>query len=266
MAHPVRKRFGQHFLHDPNIIRKIISALNVQENEFLIEIGPGLGALTLPLLQQANYKKYLALEIDRDAIKTLKSQTADFNNFQIIESNALRADFKSLIPEEFSIKVFGNLPYNISTPLIFHLLEYKSRIREMVFMLQKEVVDRIVAEPGSKIYGRLSVMVQANCDTEKLFNVPPSAFTPPPKVDSAMISLLPNTSDFDIQDNKLFTNLVRDAFNQRRKTIRNSMRNYLTEQDFETLELDAKLRAENLAVHDFICISNYLSRNKQLYE
>ena len=263
MSHPVRKRFGQHFLHDPNIISQLISEINLQNNDNVIEIGPGLGALTLPLLQQNSQVNYLALEIDRDAIAYLNNESLAFKHFTLLEADALRTDFNELLCDADKLRIIGNLPYNISTPLIFHLLVYKKRIKDMVFMLQKEVVDRMVANPNNKIYGRLSVMVQAHCKTEKLFNVPPGAFNPPPKVDSAIVRLTPHTKTINILDNSLFTDLVRDAFNQRRKTIRNSMRNFLLEEDFLTLNLDLKKRAENLSVHDFVNIANYLY-NKNL--
>ena len=262
MKHPIRKRFGQHFLHDPAIIRRIVSSISLVENDNVIEIGPGLGAMTLPLLQQTATKNYLALEIDRDAIATLQERTSEFVNFTVLEADALRCDFNELLPQADKFRVIGNLPYNISTPLIFHLLDYKPRISDMLFMLQKEVVNRMVAIPNSKIYGRLSVMVQAHCTAEKLFNVPPSAFNPPPKVDSAIVRLIPHKDDIQIKDKTLFSDLVRDAFNQRRKTIRNSMRNFLIESDFLALDVDSKLRAENLSVATFVGIANYLS-NRQ---
>ena len=259
MSHPVRKRFGQHFLHDSNIISQLLREINLQSTDNVIEIGPGLGALTLPILQQGSQENYLALEIDRDAIAFLNKETQAFNNFTLLEADALRTDFNELLVDADKLRIIGNLPYNISTPLIFHLLLYKTRIKDMVFMLQKEVVDRMVANPNNKIYGRLSVMVQAHCKTEKLFNVPPGAFNPPPKVDSAIVRLTPHSETISIQDTSLFTDLVRDAFNQRRKTIRNSMRNFLIEEDFLNLDLDLKKRAENLSVDDFVNIANYLS-------
>lgn len=257
-AHPIRKRFGQHFLHDPNVIGRLIREIHLLESDEVIEIGPGLGALTLPLLNHVAPKNYLALEIDRDAIASLQSLTAGINAFEILEADALRTDFNELLPDAPTIRFIGNLPYNISTPLIFHLLKFKHRIHDMTFMLQKEVVNRMVANPDNKIYGRLSVMVQAHCDAEKLFEVSPAAFNPPPKVDSAIVRLIPNTAGQRILDSELFTNLVREAFNQRRKTIRNSMGNFLNNDDFGYLKLDMKKRAENISVDEFISIANYL--------
>lgn len=258
MAHPIRKRFGQHFLTDANIIQRIVAAINVQADDSVIEIGPGLGALTLPLLNAYQFKNYLALEIDRDAIQSLKNSTKAFDYFSIQEADALRTDFSELLKTQNKIRIIGNLPYNISTPLIFHLLKFQQRISNMIFMLQKEVVVRMCAEPNSKIYGRLSVMVQAHCKTENLFEVPPNAFNPPPKVNSAMVKLTPLKERFELQDSTLFENIVREAFGQRRKTIRNSMRNFLDQDDFLELGLDSKARAENLSVNDFVSATNYV--------
>ena len=258
MAHPIRKRFGQHFLTDSNIIQRIVSAIDIQLDDNIIEIGPGLGAMTLPLLRDYQFQNYLALEIDRDAIQSLSNSTKDIENFSIQEADALRTDFSELIKSANKIRVIGNLPYNISTPLIFHLIKYQDRINDMVFMLQKEVVIRMCAGPGSKAYGRLSVMVQAHCKTQNLFEVPPTAFNPPPKVDSAIVKLSPLKEKFELEDTVLFANLVREAFGQRRKTIRNSMQNFLQQDDFSELDLDPKLRAENLSVADFIQASNYV--------
>jgi len=173
MAHKARKRFGQHFLNDAFVIQKLVEQIKISESDNVIEIGPGLGAMTIPLLQQTPAKNYVALEIDRDVIKHLENTCSSFKNFSIIESDALKVNLDDVLASEKNIRVIGNLPYNISTPLIFHLLNYKQRITDMVFMLQKEVVDRIVAKPNNKTYGRLSVMVQAQCNAESLFDVPP---------------------------------------------------------------------------------------------
>lgn len=264
MAHPIRKRFGQHFLTDANIIQRIVSSINLQADDNVVEIGPGLGAMTFPLLTNYQYKNYLALEIDRDAIQSLRNNTTDIKNFSVQEADALRTDFSELLKSEENIRVIGNLPYNISTPLIFHMLNYKQRISDMIFMLQKEVVLRMCAKPNSKTYGRLSVMVQAHCQTEKLFEVPPSAFKPPPKVDSAIVRLIPSKEHDEPKDSTLFANIVREAFGQRRKTIRNSMGNYLVSDDFEKLSLDSKARAENLSVSDFIKASNFVLQKQNL--
>ncbi len=258
MAHPIRKRFGQHFLTDQAIIQRIVAAVNIKADDNIIEIGPGLGAMTIPLLNNYAFNRYLALEIDRDAIQSLTQSTIGIENFSIQEADALKTDFLELLKSASKIRVIGNLPYNISTPLIFHLLKYQQRIRDMVFMLQKEVVVRMCAMPNSKTYGRLSVMVQAHCQAENLFEVPPSAFNPPPKVDSAIVKLIPLNEKHKLKDSIIFANLVREAFGQRRKTIRNSMRNFLDQDDFSNLELDSKARAENLSVEDFIKAANYV--------
>ena len=263
MAHPIRKRFGQHFLTDSNIIQRIVSAINIQPDDNIIEIGPGLGAMTLPLLRDYNFQNYLALEIDRDAIQSLSHSTKGIEKFSIQEADALKTNFLELLKSVNKVRVIGNLPYNISTPLIFHLLNYQQRISDMVFMLQKEVVVRMCAEPNSKTYGRLSVMVQAHCQAENLFEVPPSAFNPPPKVDSAIVKLTPLNEKLELKDSILFANIVREAFRQRRKTIRNSMRNFLEQDDFNELGLDAKARAENLSVGEFIKASNYVFQKQK---
>jgi len=189
MAHQVRKRFGQHFLHDPFIIQRIVDSINIVATDSVIEIGPGLA------LQQTTPENYVALEIDRDVIEHLKTELAIYANFSVLETNALKTDLDKILPEQNTLRVIGNLPYNISTPLIFHFLKYKTRIQDMIFMLQKEVVDRMVSAPNSKTYGRLSVMVQAHCQAESLFDVPPGAFNPPPKVMSAMVKLTPLKND-----------------------------------------------------------------------
>lgn len=261
MSHPIRKRFGQHFLHDPHVISHLLREINLQSSDTVIEIGPGLGALTLPLLQHYKPTNYLALEIDRDAIAALreKIQPSASATVEIREADALHTDFSTLIPDAPRLRIIGNLPYNISTPLIFHLLHFKTRISDMIFMLQKEVVERMVAGPDNKTYGRLSVMVQAHCSAEKLFNVPPGAFNPPPKVDSAIVRLVPHAENTGIKDSVLFTDVVRAAFNQRRKTIRNSLRTFMLEPDFLHMQIDLKKRAENLSVAEFVAIANYLS-------
>lgn len=262
MAHQVRKRFGQHFLHDPFIIQRIIDVIDLTASDSVIEIGPGMGAMTIPLLQQTKPVNYLALEIDRDVIKHLMSELAHYDNFSVIEANALKHDLASVLPEQESIRIIGNLPYNISTPLIFHFLAYKKRLQDMIFMLQKEVVERMVAAPNSKTYGRLSVMVQAHCHAESLFDVPPGAFKPPPKVMSSMVKLTPLKAERQISNPKLFADVVRDAFNMRRKTIRNSLKPHLTATEIEALNISPTLRAENLSVEDFIKISEFVNQQK----
>jgi len=247
-AHRARKRFGQHFLHDRNIIDKILRAIDVNEDDNYLEIGPGQGALTFPLLQQC--KKLTAIELDRDLIPLLNKGAIKFGELEVINADILKFEFDSL-PEQ-SYRVVGNLPYNISTPLMFHLLESVDKIRDMHFMVQKEVAQRIVAEVGSKNYGRLSIMMQYRCECQYLFDVAPGCFTPPPKVDSAIIRLLPLVEPgFDVGDFALFSSIVQTAFSQRRKTLSNSLKSIVSAEVFELCGINKQLRAENLSGHEF---------------
>lgn len=251
MPHP-RKRFGQHFLHDKGIIHKIIQAINPQRTQHLVEIGPGLGALTHALLPLLDHLE--AIEIDRDLIPLLKESATEFGKLTIHEQDALSFDFHQLTPP---LRVVGNLPYNISTPLIFHLLEQIDCIQDMHFMLQREVVDRLAAKPGNKTYGRLSVMVQYHCAVEKLFNVAPGAFNPPPEVDSAVVRLSPYTEPaYLAKDLPTLSMLVTTAFSQRRKTLRKSLSHYLKPNDWEAINIDSQRRPEELTVAEFVAISN----------
>ncbi len=256
MNHHPRKRFGQNFLHDPNVIRNIIAAIYPQKDERLVEIGPGLGALTTPLLTAVGEMD--AVELDRDLVPKLKQQCADAGTLRIHNADALKFDFCSLLQDHNDkLRVIGNLPYNISTPLIFHLLEQSGCIRDMHFMLQKEVVNRLAAEPGSGDYGRLSIMVQYRCHVEKLFSVPSGAFTPQPKVDSAIVRLSPYAQPpFPARDEKLFSRLVTRAFNQRRKTLRNNMKGWLDAATIETLGIDPGCRPETLSLEQFVALAN----------
>lgn len=250
-----KKRFGQHFLHDQSIIQKLIYAINPQQSDNLVEIGPGLGALTFPLLSEI--ETLHVVEIDRDIIKRLK----DKNNSQLTihENDALKFDFGALANNEM-LRVVGNLPYNISTPLIFHLLSSTSRIQDMHFMLQNEVVQRITAKPGSKAFGRLSVMVQYYCETEYLFFVGPEAFTPPPKVDSAILRLTPRKEAvLTANDEKQLSQIVAQAFSMRRKTLRNNLKKILNSEEIESVGVDPGCRAETLNVEDFVKLSNLYS-------
>jgi 16S rRNA (adenine1518-N6/adenine1519-N6)-dimethyltransferase len=249
-----KKRFGQNFLHDRSVIQKIITAINPQPSEHFVEIGSGRGALTVHLLPLT--AKLDALELDRDLIPELTTNCKEFKNLLIHQADALEFDFKTLIKNE-KLRVVGNLPYNISTPLIFHLLEQISVIQDMHFMLQKEVAERIAAASGSKIYGRLSVMVQYFCQTELLFKVKPAAFYPAPKVDSCFLRLVPHKKiPYPAKDISLFQKIVKQAFGQRRKTITNSLRGLITSEQLISLGIDPKLRAENLGVADFVKICN----------
>lgn len=249
-----KKRFGQHFLSDPSVIQKIIYSVNPKPDDKIAEIGPGLGALTFPLLE---YIKTLdVVEIDRDVVQRLQQKNQ--GQLTIHNVDALQFDFSNLIDDENTqLRVVGNLPYNISTPLIFSLLEYRHHIEDMHFMLQKEVVDRLTALPGSKDYGRLSIMVQYFCQTEYLFHVPPSAFSPPPKVDSAVLKINPwDQLPYIANDHKHLSKIVKEAFSKRRKTLRNSLKALLTVEQIERVGIDPSLRPEQLTVQDYVNLSN----------
>jgi 16S rRNA (adenine1518-N6/adenine1519-N6)-dimethyltransferase len=252
--HKAKKQFGQNFLVDQNIIADIVRAIRPEANDNMVEIGPGLGALTRPLLKQLN--KLHVVEIDRDIIARLKT---DYPQDKIVihEGDALKFDFAML---GTPLRIVGNLPYNISSPLLFHFSDYAARITDMHFMLQNEVVERMVAEPSSPAYGRLSVMLQYRFYMEKLLDVPPQSFRPAPKVDSAIVRMIPIPADkIAVKDEALFAKVVLAAFGQRRKTLRNTLKGYLNEENFELLGIDAQLRAENLGVAEFTRIANHLS-------
>ena len=250
-AHRARKRFGQNFLVDGNIIRKIVAAIAPKPSDKLVEIGPGLAALTRPVLEASGHLH--VVEIDRDLIARLRDDFAG-QPLQIHEGDALKFDFASLGPE---LRVIGNLPYNISTPILFHLSDYADRIRDMTFMLQKEVVERMVADPGTEDYGRLSVMLQYRYVVDKLFDVASGAFRPMPKVTSAIVRLVPRPAhELGARDAALFGRIVTAAFGQRRKTLRNTLRDFIDEAALAALGIDAGLRGERLSVDDFVRIAN----------
>lgn len=254
MTHQARKRFGQNFLQDSRVISDILAHAHPQAGEHWVEIGPGLGALTQPLLSHG--VKLDVVELDRDLVARLQKQFAGIDRITIHSADALKFDFNTLVQNSEKLRVIGNLPYNISTPLMFHLLETTGFVEDMHFMLQKEVVDRICAEPGSKKYGRLSVMMQYFCETEWLFDVPPESFDPAPQVMSAIVRLVPHEkSPVDIADFKQFSLLVTQAFSQRRKTIRNSLKNFISEADITALGIDANLRAESISLAEFALLS-----------
>jgi 16S rRNA (adenine1518-N6/adenine1519-N6)-dimethyltransferase len=256
--HFPRKRFGQHFLHDVRVIQYIMAVIAPKKTEKIIEIGPGLGALTqylLPLIGSLD-----VIELDRDIIPLLQKKCAALGELHIHQADALRFDFSQLTRQPHSLRLVGNLPYNISTPLLFHLFNYIALIQDMYFMLQKEVVERMAAQPNEEAYGRLSVMVQYYCRVEMLFVVKPNAFTPPPKVDSAIVKLIPHTTiAYPAQDIKLFEEVVRLAFNQRRKTLKNSLQTLITADQLLSLNLDPTLRAENMHVESFVQIANFIA-------
>jgi len=254
-AHRPRKRFGQHFLRDQFAIRRLVSAIAPRAGELLIEIGPGRGALTGPLLDAG--ARILAIEIDRDLGALLQSKYADRRGFSLLLGDALTIDYRQLAGEG-KLRLVGNLPYNLSTPLLFWLLAQRETIADMHFMLQKEVVARLAARPATKAYGRLGVMVQYHCQVEPLFEVPPAAFAPPPKVDSAVVRLRPHASpEPPAADPQLFARLVNLCFQQRRKTLRNCLRQLLPAAALESLPappLDT--RAETLSVAELVELSN----------
>jgi len=259
MTHKARKRFGQNFLHDQSVIRHIIACADVGPDQHWVEIGPGQGALTEPLLRAG--VRLDVVELDRDLVVLLKQKFAGQARFAIHGADALKFDFAALAQADERLRVIGNLPYNISTPLMFHLLDSAPIIEDMHFMLQKEVVERICAEPGSKDYGRLSVMMQYACETEHLFDVPPESFDPVPKVTSSIVRLTPHRLPPVQVDSRASLNLiVTQAFSQRRKTLRNSLKNLISDDAMQALAIDPKLRAENLTLSDFAKLSNLLDK------
>lgn len=251
-----RKRFGQNFLQDSNVIAQIIGAIAPKPGQALVEIGPGLGALTEELLAAAG--ELDVVELDRDLIPILRTQFFRYeDNFRIHQGDALKFDFTTLVRDDKPLRVVGNLPYNISTPLIFHLLSFGNQIQDMHFMLQKEVVQRLAASPGDKNYGRLSVMAQYHCQTDNLFEVPPTAFEPQPKVDSAIVRLIPHQQKPQVANNeKHLTDLVRTSFSQRRKTLRNNLKKMLPSTAIEAVNIDPSIRPEHLSVADFVNLTN----------
>jgi len=258
MAHQPRKRFGQNFLHDNMVIQNIIHSISPQKGEKFVEIGPGKGAITEPLLQAVN--EIDVVELDRDLIPILHENLDHLGELRIHQCDALKFDFATLNSNNKPFRVVGNLPYNISTPLLFHLTSFLPHIVDMHFMLQKEVVDRMAAQPNSKTYGRLSVMMQYYCNVEKLFLVKPGSFFPPPKVDSAIVRLMPYAKNpYDVTDKKIFNHTVTQCFSQRRKTIRNNLKTILGVEDLESLNIDPGCRAETLNIHQFVAIANYIT-------
>jgi 16S rRNA (adenine1518-N6/adenine1519-N6)-dimethyltransferase len=259
--HRARKRFGQNFLHNAGIIDRIIGAINPGENDYLIEIGPGQGALTDKLVDHCRHLD--VIEIDRDLAAEFQWRYGDKDNFTLHTADVLKFDFTSLPINEKPYKVIGNLPYNISTPLIFRLLSCKHLFSEMLFMLQLEVVNRMSADPGSKSYGRLSIMTQYHCKVEKLFPVPPTAFTPQPKVESAIVRLMPwPEPPFPATDPVLLETVVRTAFSQRRKTLQNSLKTLLDKSLLQALSIDGSRRPETLSLAEYVSISNALDQDK----
>jgi 16S rRNA (adenine1518-N6/adenine1519-N6)-dimethyltransferase len=261
-GHKAKKRFGQNFLNDPDIIDRIVRAISPKVGDNLLEIGPGLGAITEPGAELTD--KLNVVELDIELADRLKTHPFYGSKLNIYQGDALQFDFNEIIKPGEKFKIFGNLPYNISTPLLFHLYNYLDCIENMHFMLQKEVVNRMCAAPNSKAFGRLSVMTQYYCKTIPVTEVPPSAFIPPPKVDSAVIRLIPKPHAERNQVNPATLNTVcLEAFNQRRKTLRNSLSNIVSQDVLAELGIDANLRAENLTLNQFIEIAQWLDKNKE---
>ncbi len=255
MNHRPRKRFGQHFLTAPDAIEQIVSAIAPRDGEIIVEIGPGQAAITEPLSYLAS--ELHAIEFDRDLVQDLGARFAARENVTIHEGNALKFDFSTLGDK---LRIVGNLPYNISTPLLFHLLEFRQVIADAHFMLQKEVVDRMCASPGSKSFGRLTVMLGCRMESISLFDVPPEAFSPPPKVMSSVVRMRPLPDrHYDLQNEEILGQLIRLAFSRRRKTLRNAVQGMAEAADIEAVGLDQGLRPEQIAIGDWVALANRIA-------
>lgn len=254
-GHRARKRFGQNFLQDPGMIRRIVRAIGPGSQDHLVEIGPGMGAITELLLETD--ARLDAIELDRDLIPGLRVKFFNHPQFMVHEADALQFDFASLRAADDKLRIVGNLPYNISTPLIFHLLSFEEVVQDMHFMLQKEVVERLAAQPGTGQWGRLSVMAQYFCQVENLFIVPPECFHPRPKVDSAIVRLTPHRQrESEVHDLDQFAQLLRQAFSQRRKTLRNNLKGWLSADQLLSLAIDPQRRPETLSLDEFVRLAN----------
>jgi len=256
MGHQARKRFGQNFLHDPRVINNIVKSIRPREGDNMVEIGPGMGAITEHLLDGTHGYLHV-VELDRDLIPGLKVKFFNHPGFEVHEADALKYDFRELMTDERPLRIVGNLPYNISTPLIFHLLSYHDRVQDMHFMLQKEVVQRLAAQAGDKHYGRLGIMAQYYCDVQHLFDVGPGAFKPAPKVDSAIVRLVPHTTlPYPAKDVKTLRDVVRSAFAMRRKTLRNNLKQIMDVELLSDMGIDPAIRPERLELKDFVRIAD----------
>ncbi len=261
LGHHARKRFGQNFLHDQYTIDSIVSAIAPRQNDVMVEIGPGLGALTEPVCDQID--KLHVVELDRDLAVRLREHPRLKDKLIVHEADAMKFNFDELAQPGRPLRVFGNLPYNISTPLIFHLLEKSQHITDMYFMLQKEVVERLAAGPNSKDYGRLTVMTQYYCQVVPVLEVGPHAFKPAPKVDSAVVRLVPyQQRPYEALNVNDLHRVCQEGFGQRRKTIRNSFRNFITAEQLEEIGIDPNLRPENLTLAQFVSIANWLTNHR----
>lgn len=265
MPHQARKRFGQNFLHDQGIIDRIVQSINPQASDHIVEIGPGQGALTRPLA--ASGARLDCVELDRDLAAFLQTNVGKQANVTIHQQDILKFDLASVQHDSRRLRIIGNLPYNISTPVLFYLLQQHSHIQDMVFMLQLEVVNRMAAQVGDKNYGRLGLMLQYYCEVEPLFNVPSAAFTPRPKVSSAIVRLIPHqTMPIQAKDPECLQVVIRTAFNQRRKTLKNSLKAIISETVLTTLPLDVSMRPENLTLADYVLISDALTEQSESHE
>lgn len=257
--HRARKRFGQNFLQDQTVIQRIIRAIAPSKTDNLVEIGPGMGALTESLLAEAG--KLEVIELDRDLPPILRAKLFKYEKtLNIHQADALDFDYSQLVANSEKLRIVGNLPYNISTPLIFHLLSQAQHIKDMHFMLQKEVVDRMAAQTAENNYGRLSIMTQYHCQVSFLFQVSPTAFKPEPKVQSAIVRLIPYIEKpFNANNPEQFFQLVKMAFGMRRKTLKNNLKTLISSMELEKLEINPELRPEKLSLEKFVHISNYLN-------
>lgn len=258
MKHQARKRFGQNFLVDQQVISRIVSTIDPQPDDLLVEIGPGQAALTQPLLETG--RELHLVEIDRDLAEQLRKRLLLYPNGHLHIADALSLDFAELSAGR-PFRLIGNLPYNISTPLLFHVLQWQSQIIDMHFMLQKELVDRMCSSPGSKAWGRLAIMCQYHCEVIRMFDVPPTAFLPSPKVQSSVVRLVPHAKPpVEIADMKQFRQLVTQVFNHRRKTLRNCLKGWLEADQIETLGIDPGVRPEMLDLAAFAALSRLLEQ------
>lgn len=256
--HVLRKRFGQHFLSDEEIISRIVQAIDPRPGQRIVEIGPGDGAITLPILRKSG--KLTVIELDRDLVPRIQARCAGVGEVEIINADVLNVDLGQLAGTGGTLRVVGNLPYNISSPILFHCIEHLDAISDMHFMLQREVVERMAAAPGSKVYGRLSVMLQLACRVEPLLAVPPQAFRPPPKVDSAVVRLTPlPRAQRPLEHLGLITRLVRAAFGQRRKTLSNSLDGLASAEDLRAVDINPGTRAEQLSPQAFVRLAEFLA-------
>ena len=252
---PIKKKsLGQHFLHDRRVAESVVNAMMLQLDDRVVEIGPGAGALTTILL--AKLKSLEVIEIDGEIIPFLQANCHHADHLYIHRADVLKFNFHQF---DYRFRLIGNLPYNISTPILFYLTKYLAQISDMYFMLQKEVADRVVAHPGSKVYGRLSVMMQYHFEVVSIMDIPPTVFTPAPKVDSSVVRFLPRPPV--LPSSALLGDIVRDAFCMRRKTLSNGLRKYITAQQLEELGIDPKLRPEMLGVAQFVRIAGAVAKH-----